>query len=561
MLIKSMMHNFQNYIKSKLKLDLIAAITVAMVAVPQAMAYAAIVGVNPVYGLYAATIPAVLAAVFGSSHHVVTGPTNTVALATSGVLIAVAGQTEYPEFVFAMAILSGALKLGLGLLKLGFLIRYVSNSVLTGFLAGAAILIMLNQTPKLLGLSSAARHDLVGVVSHLYKEAVHTNFLVLGIGVFGIILLLLFKKLFPNLPSALILVVLSGLVVKLFDWQDQGVHIIGELGEVGVTGIRFHIPLEVFTPDKIGYLLTGAGAVALLSLLEAVSVAKSIALQTGQRIDANREFIGQGLASITSGMFSGIPTSGSLTRSAVNFDGGAVTRSASGISGVLVFIVLVVFGDWIGYIPAVSLAAIVIVSALNIIDFHHIAITWRGRTISKIVIGVTFLSVLLLPLQLSIYLGVGLSIIFYLIESSHLQLSYLVMNGNNKFTEKSIREVFETKPNVAVINVEGPLYFAAVQDLEDQVTEMIDVGVGLIILRLRRAHLIASSGISTLEVLVRRVREQGGNIRLTGVSDDVLQTLLDCKLEEEIHADNIFMATEIPYESTRAAIKKTEKFD
>lgn len=552
----SLLQHLTDYRKKAFKPDLLAAVTVAMVAVPQAMAYAVIAGVNPVYGLYAAILPPIIAAIFGSSDHVVTGPTNTVALATSGVLAAVAPFTNYPEFVFALAILSGWIKLLLGMFKLGFITRYVSNSVLTGFLAGAAILIISNQIPKVMGLPSTSDHDLFGILCYLVQAVGQTNLFVMGIGLASIVVLLLTKRLIPRLPSALIVIVLGGSVVQIFGWQAQGVGVIGGMGDIGLDGMRFHFPDEVLTGENLELLLTGAGAVALLSLMEAVSVAKSLALQSGQQIDANREFVGQGLASIVSGFFRGIPTSGSLTRSAVNFGGRAVTRAASGISGVLVFLVLVIFRDWIGYIPVVSLAAIVIVSAISMIDFHHIAITWQGRTISKVVIAVTFLSVLVLPLQISIYLGVGLSILFYLIESSHLALSYLVLNGNNKFVEKSIEKVFETKPKVAVINVEGPLYFAAVQDLEDQVTKMIETGVELIVLRLRRAHLIASSGISTLEVLVQRMQDRGGNIKLTGVSEEVLQTLHDCGLDKEIHEENIFVATEIPYESTRSAIGK-----
>ena len=551
---KNKAEKLTNYFGRKFKFDLIAGITVAMVAVPQAMAYAAIAGVNPVYGLYTAIIPAIVASIFGSSNHVVTGPTNTIALATAGVLAVVSAKENYPEFVFALAILSGLIMFLLGIFRLGFLIRYVSNSVLTGFLAGAAVLIILNQLPKLLGMKAASGHNLLVIVQHIIKEIQTANLIVFLLGIGGIFILLVLKHAAPGIPSALIVVVVSGILVRLFDWQQQGVLLISEMGEIGFSQMRFHIPLIDTFQDHLGLLVSGALAVALLSLLEAVSVAKSIALQTGQRIDANQEFIGQGLASIIGGFFRGIPTSGSLTRSAVNFGGGAVTRAASGISGVIVLIVLLVFKDVIGYIPVVSLAAIVIVSALHMIDFHHIAITWNGRTISKVVIFITFASVLILPLQISIFLGVGLSIIFYLIESSHLELSYLVLDDRDKFVEKKIEEVFISRPEIAVINVEGPLYFAAVQDLEDQITEMIDAGVKTIILRLRRMHLIASSGISTFELLIKRANEKGGKIRFSGVSKDVFNTLHGCGLESVLSLENIFLATEIPFESTRMAV-------
>jgi len=328
-----------------------------------------------------------------------------------------------------------------------------------------------------------------------------TNLLVFIIGVASNIFLLIAKYFWPELPKELVLVFITGLLVHLFGWQEKGIRLIGELGGMDLYGMHFHIPQGVWIGKNMSMLLLGGGAVALLSLLEAVSVAKGIAMQTGQRIDINREFIGQGLASIAGGFFRGIPTSGSLTRSAINFNGGAATRAASGISGLLVFIFLLVCKDWIGYIPVVSLSGIIVVSAIHMIDIHHLKVTWHSRQISKIVLGVTFSSVLLLPFQISIYLGVGLSVVFYLIETSHLSLTYLLLNRDGKFAEYDIEEVCQKKPDMAVINVEGPLYFAAVQDLEDRITEMIDAGVKIIVLRLRRMHLLASSGDICLSIV------------------------------------------------------------
>lgn len=230
------------YLQSLLRRDLLAAFTVAMVAVPQSMAYAAIAGVNPVYGLYSAIIPAIVASIFGSSNHVVTGPTNTITLATSGVLVAVMAEKNYPEYVFVIAILSGVFMLLLGVLKLGILIRYVSNAVLSGFLAGAAGLIILNQLPKLLGLSSPSDHNLFEIASYIIKNITNTNALVLVMGVGTILFLLLAKRLFPKLPAAMVVVFVSTLLVISFRWQEKGVLIIGEMAKVGIAGMKFHIP-------------------------------------------------------------------------------------------------------------------------------------------------------------------------------------------------------------------------------------------------------------------------------------------------------------------------------
>ncbi len=526
-----------------------------MVAVPQAMAYASVAGVNPMYGLYTAIIPPVVASIFGSSNHIVTGPTNTIALAASGVLVSVAAQGNYPEYVFALAILSGIFMLLLGVLRLGFLIRYVSNSVLTGFLTGAAVLIIFNQVPALLGLTQSGGHSLAGTLSMITREISEIQMTALFLGMAGIAVLLLARRFAPRFPAALVLMFLSGWLTSLLQLQEKGVLVISQMGSIGLSQLRFHIPEGAFSGGHLEVLISGAGAVALLSLLEAVSVGRAIGMQTGQRIDANREFIGQGLASVAGGFFRGIPTSGSLTRSAVNYGGGAVTRFASGFSGVLVLLILLLFKDWIGYIPVVILASIVMVSALHMIDVHHLMVTWRGRHVSKVVTGVTFMAVLLLPLQVSIYLGVVLSIVFYLVESSHLELSYLVLNGNGKFVEKPIGEALKAQPEVAVINVEGPLFFAAVQDLEDRIMEMIDQGVTVIVLRLRRMHLLASSGLSTLEFLIHRAREKGGQICLSGVSPEMTAMIADCGLEDDLESRNIFLATDVPFESTHRALE------
>lgn len=543
-----------SYMRNTLSLDLIAASTVAMVGVPQAMAYAAIVGVNPLYGLYASIIPAIVASFFGSSNHVVTGPTNTIALLTSSVLVSVLGRSDYSEFVFTLAILSGIIRLLLGFFHLVFIIRYVSNSVLTGFHSGAAILIILNQLPQLLGLSSSSGDNLVEVISHIANNFSEINTLVLASGLTCIAFLITMQRFSPRLPVALLIILLTGLIVHFFGWHEKGFWLVADIGAEEVSGLKFHIPSDVWKIKYLAMLLTSASAIAMMSLLEAVSVAKVIAIRTGQRIDANREFIGQGLASIAGGLFHGIPTSGSLTRSSVNYNGGAVTRLASGFSGLLVLIVSVIFKDWIQYIPIVSLGSIVVVSAFRMIDFHHIALTWHGRLVSKVVMGVTFIAVLLLPLQMSIFLGVGLSITFYLIESSHLKLTYLVLNKNGSVIEYEIEEVYKNKLRLAVINVEGPLCFAAAKDLEDQIIKMIDMGVRHIFLRFRRMQMMASTGISTLRLLNRKAREFGGSIVLTGVTNEVYMFLRDCGLEDVLQAENIYLATEKPYESTRIAI-------
>lgn len=296
-----------------------------MIAIPQAMAYAAIAGVNPVYGLYAAIIPPVVASFIGSSDHVVTGPTITTALITSAVLIPFLGQGNYPEYVFALAILSGLIRLALGLLNLDYIIRYVSNAVVTGFLTGAALLIILNQTVTLLGMPPIESHKTHALLAHLFQNLDQVNAAVFAIGLATILALFGLQRLRPKLPGSLLVILLTSMIVQIFNLDARGVTLVRDLGDLSQLGLRFYIPSIPLGRNTVQTLLLGAGAVALLDSLEALTIAKSIGLKSGQRVDTSRELIGQGLASIAGGFFQSIPTSGSLTRSAVNYDEGAAS--------------------------------------------------------------------------------------------------------------------------------------------------------------------------------------------------------------------------------------------
>ena len=348
-----------NYLQNSLRFDLVAGLTVAMVAIPQSMAYAAIAGVNPIYGLYAAIVPAIIGALIGSSNHLVTGPTNATALVTAGALIAVSGGAGI-ELVFALAILSGLFRLILGVLKLGSIIRYVSNSVLTGFLAGAGVLIIINQLGNLLGIPRPAGAGTLTIVWELLRGLPQLNPYVLVTGLLAVTVLLVSKRISGIIPAALLAICLAGALVVVAGWQNQGVKLVSDLGSLQNVGLTFHIPKVNLSNAQM--LLASAGAIALLSLVESMSVAKAIGLSSGQRINASREFVAQGLASIAGGLFQAIPSSGSPSRSAVNLGSGAQSRLASAFSGVLVLLAVLAFSRLIGFIPVASLAGVVIVS-------------------------------------------------------------------------------------------------------------------------------------------------------------------------------------------------------
>ena len=464
--------DFRRYLRGALRTDLFAGASVAMVGAPQCMAYAAVAGINPIYGLYTGIVPTIVASLFGSSRYLVTGPSNATALVTAAVLVPFLGSSHYMEYVFALAILSGIIKLGLGLLRLGNITRYISNSVLTGFLAGAGIQIILTQLGNFFGLPRLPGSDTLTVVHNVIRGLAHLNPYALASGLLAAAIILVSRRLSSRMPGALLAIVCTAVVVQAAGWQERGVALVSPMPEHHGLALAWHIP-QIPNGDWQA-LLSGAGAVALLSLVEALSVAKSLAIAGGERLDASREFVGQGLASLAGGFFQCLPSSGSPTRTAVAYAGGASSRVAGAFSGVLLLGALLIFGSLIRYIPVAGLASVVILSALGLFNWEHIRLTWQCRSVSRMVLMVTFLSTLLLPLQVAIYLGVLLSVGIYLYESSRLSLSYLRLDAAGQVTEQSLDELLREKPDIAVVNVEGALYFGATERLEDQLTQVLN---------------------------------------------------------------------------------------
>lgn len=547
-----------SYMKRTLRPDLIAGLTVAMVAIPQGMSYAAIAGVNPLYGLYTAILPAVVGALFGSSSHLITGPTNATALATASALLAFAGRSDYVEYVFALAVITGLVRLLLGVLRLGDIIRYVSNSVLTGFLAGAGILIIVNQLHGMLGLSRPIGANTVTTLQDLARQLPRVNPYVLAVGLFAIVILILGKRMAPKLPRALLAILLASVVVQVTGWASRGVTLVSDLGSaLGDGRLTFHLP--AIRLEEAEGLLASAGAVALLSLVEAMSIAKTISLASGQRVDPSREFVGQGLASLVGGFFRCIPSSGSLARSGVAYGSGAKTRLAGVLSGLSVLLVVLVGSRLIRYIPVASLAGVVILSAYGLFDYRHLKLTWQSRATSRVVLAVTIAATLLLPLYIAIYLGTLLSIGIYLYESSNIQLSYLTLDDNGRFVENSLEDIATEQPAIALINLDGTLYFAAVDDLEQHLQGLLRTGIKVMILRVRRLHLLASTGVMALNRIVSGGRQLGVDVLICGVTDEISETLQSCEFGAPAGIDPVFRASDTLFESTGRALKRARE--
>ena len=545
----------QRYLRGKFRSDLSAGLTVAMVVIPQSMAYAAIAGINPVYGLFTAIIPTIIAAIFGSFPLLITGPTNPTALVTASVLLPYINRPDYFEFVVALAIFSGAIHMLFGLLKMGFLSRYISNSVLVGFLTAAGILVIINQIGSLLGLQLSRAISLWGRITQITSNLTNINPYALIISVLSIGIMLTFRSLNKKLPAALLTIFITSIVVFLTGWNDsQGVRIVSDTGLPDKISLGFHLP-DIPAGEITSLALSGA-AVALFGFMETVSISKSMSQMSGEPFNPSKEMIGQGLACFVGGFFQCMPSSGSPSRTVMNVVNGAKTRFAAIFSGLSVLIFLLLFSRLIGYIPIPALAAVVIFSAAGLININLIKMTWQSHIKSLVVMVVTFLSTLILPLQYAIYLGILTTILIYLGEKRHVNLSYLVVDENGHYHELPMEKIKVQQSKVAVINIEGDLYFAAVEDLKDQIESILETDLQVLILRFRRTHLLASTGIMALDQLLQSARKKGVKVMFCGVQDEVFEPLKDAGLTEILGESAIFLADSQVFSSTQRALEQ-----
>ena len=525
----------RTYGRHHIKADLLAGITVAVVAVPQCMAYALIAGLPVQYGLYAAIAPAIVGSLWGSSAQLVTGPTTAISLVVLSTLIQLAqpGGDHYLQLAFFLALMVGVIQIVMGLARLGSLLNFVSHSVILGFTAGAAVLIGFKQIPNLLGLNlektSIFVESLVQIANHVHET--HLITLALGLGTVAVIILL--RKLRSSWPGTLIALVVIGALVALFKLDAHGVAVVGAIPQ---SLPPFHIPnihgLEIEL--DIADLAPGALAIAILGLMEAVSIAKSIAGQTHQRLNVNQEFIGQGLANIAASLFSGYPGSGSFTRSAVNFRSGGKTPMSGVLSGVAVAGVVLLAAPLASKLPVAALAGVLMVVAYDMIRKDDIKRTILATRGDAAVLVVTFLSTLFLHLEFAVYVGVLLSIGLHLAETSHPRMHSVVPDLSTGKMVGSTRGIICCQMDI--VTVEGAVFFGSVtfvlEDLQRRLKN--HPHMANLLIRLHQANILDASGIHVLEILLEEVRERGGDLYFAGVKTRIFQVFKNSGLLSEV---------------------------
>ncbi|MSQ21056.1 MAG: SulP family inorganic anion transporter [Betaproteobacteria bacterium] len=450
--------------RDTVRADLIAGLIGAVVVIPQGVAFATIAGMPAEYGLYLAMIPAVVAALWGSSWHAVSGPTTAVSIFVFATLapLATPGSAEYIGLALTLSLMSGLLMLALGLGRLGVIVNFISHTVVLGFTAGAAFLIAASQLANALGISLPRGQSFFQTLCATAASLSEVNVFAVTVAVATVVGGMLSRRYFRTVPYMIVALVagsVAGMLLNvLFEGERTGLQMIAAPSSAWPP---FSTPN--FSPEAFRQLAGIAIAVTVLSLTEAISIARAIALRSGQRIDGNQEFIGQGLANITASFFSGYPSSASFNRSGLNFDAGARTPLAAVFSALLLIVLLTFVAPLIGYIPMATLAGILFLVAWGLIDFAGMQAVRKVSRNETWVLAITFVATLTLNLEIAILVGVLASLIVYLHRTSHPIMRSLVPDAHH--SERKMIEVDAMRkecPQVKILRIEGSIYFGAV---------------------------------------------------------------------------------------------------
>ncbi|OMH29484.1 SulP family inorganic anion transporter [Motiliproteus sp. MSK22-1] len=542
--------------RQKLTDDLIAGLTGAVIVLPQGVAYAFIAGLPPEYGLYTAIITPIIAALFGSSMHLISGPTAAISIVVMSVASGIGDLSEsaYIGAVLTITLLAGLMQLGLGLFRMGTLINFISHTVVIGFTAGAAILIATSQLKHLLGISIPGGISFLEGLHQLLEKAALTNYYSLAIGAATLLSALLVRKFNRKLPHLLIGMAVGSLTCLVLDGADNGVALVGAL-----PGTLPPLSIPDLSLDTLQALTSGAFAVALLGLIEAVSIARSIAIRSQQQINGNQEFIGQGLSNVIGSFFSCYAGSGSFTRSGANYDAGAKTPMAAIFAAVILALIIVLAPGMTAYLPLPAMAGAILLIAWNLIDFHHIKQIIQAQKSEATVLFVTFLSTLLIELEFAIYIGVFLSLAIYLRRTSRPTIVEVAPIPHNP--RRQIKNVarfgLEQCPQLQIIRIDGSLFFGATDHIQQTIRKLTDKerGVKFLLIIGKGINFVDIAGAEMLIQEGKRLKDRGGAMMLSSLKGNVKDEIKGIGYLERIGKDIFF---DSPEEAISATFPKLD---
>lgn len=507
-----------------------------------------------------------MASIFGSSSHLINGPTSAISLLvfSSLAFIDQENRTDLFEALFLLGVLVGVIQILIAVFKLGDLTRYISESVIIGFMAAAAFLLALGQLGNSLGVKDKGNGNMQ-VLRRAWLTLFHgdaINYRAVVLSVSAVVLAVVLRKLvqrfgWPQIDMLAVLAITAS-IAFLAGWSTPG-----KGGKTAVS-IAGHIPASLPTPhiptvhaDWLPHLSQGALAVAFIGLIEALSIAKAIAHQTQQKIDYNRQILAEGLANLAGGFFQSLPGSGSLSRSAINHQAGAATRFSGIIAAITVAAALLLFAPLLSYIPKAALAGLLLVTAVRLVDFRRLVYTVRASRYDAGLVIVTAITGVVVDLDKAVLLGVGLSILLFVPRAARLKSAELVVTDDRVVREKRTGE--EVDSSILIYDIEGELFFGAAPELErhlDEITARVKAdGTKFVVLRLKRARNPDAVCIERIEHFLHELTELEVTVLLAGVRADTLDVLGNVGLRQWFPEAHVFPEETREYSATLKAVR------
>ena len=523
----------RNYKRKDIRGDLSAGAIVAVMLVPQGMAYAMLAGLPPVMGLYASTLPLIAYALLGSSRQLAVGPVAMMSLLVfTGVSpLADPGSEEYIRLVLILSLMVGTIQFAMGLFRMGFFINFFSHAVISGFTSAAAIVICLSQLSHLLGIKLSVQHSIVPLLAEAAQRVGETNLIALTIGAVSIVVQLFLRKKMPRLPAPLMVVAASTLLVYALRLDQWGVNMIGNVPK----GLPTFL-LPPFSVESFRLLFPSALTILFVGFMESISIAKTIAAREKYRIDPNQELKGLGLANVAASFFSAYPVTGGFSRTAVNSRAGARTGLASVISAGIILLVLVFFTPLFYYLPNSVLASIVMVAVAGLIDVRGAKRLFKLKRVDGLTLALTFIVTLTIGSEQGILIGMAFSLLVFIWRSSHphaAELGYLekedVFRNIKRFSE------VKTYPEVLILRPDASLYFANMGFFEDLLRKSLveKPDVKWVMIDLSGVNDIDAVAIDALEDIIENYRNREIQFLFAGMKGPVRDLVAKAGWEEK----------------------------
>ena len=529
-----------------IKADFFAGLTGAIIVLPQSVAFATIAGMPPEYGLYTAMVVPIIAALFGSSFHLVSGPTTAISIVVFAAVskYAAPGSEEFVALALTLTFLAGVYQLVFGLAKFGLLVNFVSHNVVIGFTAGAALLIASSQIPYILGIHIPRGEGFINTWIDLYSGVGEFNIYLLIVGLGTLVSAIIIKLVRPKFPYLLIGMFVGGfLAFYLSSFTDS-------IETVGVMPAYFP-PLSSpnFSLNSLKSLAPEAFAIALLGLIEASSIGRSIATKSNQRINPSQEFIGQGASNIVGSFFSGYASSGSFTRTGVNFESGARTPLSAILAALFLMVIVLLVGPLISYLPYAAMAGIILIVAYNLIDFQSIKKTFTYSKSESVIFTATFLSTLLFELEFAIYLGVLLSLMLFIAKTSAPEVHTLAFGSPPGEDIRKLQSIRKTPlvqcPQLKIIRIDMSIYFGSINHIQKQISQIVDnQRIYHILIVASGVNFIDLAGIEGLLIEHRRLKALNGSLYLVDVKSSTYEFMEKVNFVNEIGRENFFESKE-----------------